>query len=202
MIWEKNIKLILMSCELTDNDYSSKCYHYWPKIPSCFSSKELTMNNGLKLRAIKEKNITKNLTERNFSLTNTINNEKKEVTQLHFRKWPDHGVPDLVETFETFEKINEKLNEHFSNYKSESPVLVHCLAGVGRTGTIISIFQINYIAKKHLAMKLNLMNFNIFNIARRLKEQRRYSIQTANQYELIYKYSYILLKKLSLEFRK
>ena len=190
-----------MTCELTEG-HSKKCYYYWPKIPTIFSTNEINMNNGFKITAIREENITENLTERNFSITNTINNEKKEVTQLHFRKWPDHGVPDLVETFETFEKINEKVSEHYSNYKSESPVVVHCSAGVGRTGTVISIFQIYYIAKKHLEMKLNTMNFNIFNIARRLKEQRRYMIQTAIQYELVYKYSYILLKKLALESRK
>jgi len=164
-------------------------------------SNEIKLNNGLKLMNIKEKNITENLTERNFSLTN-LNDEKKDIIQLHFRNWPDHGVPDINKSFESFEKINEILNEHFDKNKSESPVVVHCSAGVGRTGTMISIFQVNYILKKHLEMKLKMFNINIFNIARRLKEQRRYSIQTPDQYELIYKYSYFLLKKISKDLKK
>jgi len=200
MIWEKNVKLVIMTCETTEGQ-SKKCYYYWPKLSTSFSSNELTLNNGYKIEALSEKNITDNLTERNFSITNS-NKEKKEVTQLHFRKWPDHGVPDLVETFETFEKINDIISLHYETYKSESPVVVHCSAGVGRTGTVISIYQIFYIAKKHLEKNLNNFNLNIFNIARRLKEQRRYMIQTSIQYELVYKFTYIMLKKLALAFKK
>merc|ERR1712032_28681 len=102
-------------------------------------SNEITLKNGMKVKTIEEMDITENLTKRNLSLTN-LDNQKKEITQLHFRKWPDHGVPNIDKTFETFEKINENLNEHFN----ESPVVVHCSAGVGRTGTLMAIFQVNY----------------------------------------------------------
>lgn len=184
-----------MTCELMEKQ-SKKCFGYWPKI----NTGELCLNIGYKIKAISEKNITENLTERNFLITNQ-KNEKKEVLQIHFRNWPDHGVPDLVETFETFEKMNEYISYHFTQNKTESPIVVHCSAGVGRTGTVISIFNIFYIVKKHLEKNLNLVNFNIFNIARRLKEQRRYMIQTSIQYELVYKFSYIMLKKLALKFK-
>lgn len=199
MIWEKNVKLIVMTCELIEGQ-SKKCFSYWPKLSSSNRNNELNLNNGYKISAITEKNVTNNLTERNFLITNS-NNEKKEVTQIHFRKWPDHGVPDLVETFETFEKINEIINYYGPKYKN-SPIVVHCSAGVGRTGTVISIFQIYYIAKKHLEKNIKNWNLNIFNIARRLKEQRRYMIQTSIQYELIYKFSYIMFKKMALEFKR
>ena len=199
MIWEKNVKLIIMACELTEGQ-SKKCYYYWPKLSTTFFSNDLKLKNGYKISAISEKNISNNLTERIFSITNS--NEKKEIKQLHFRKWPDHGVPDLVQTFETFENINEIIYQHYETYKSESPVVVHCSAGVGRTGTVISIYQIFYIEKKYLEKNLRKFDLNIFNIARRLKEQRRYMIQTSAQYELVYKFSYIFLKKLSLSLKK
>lgn len=190
-----------MTCETTEGK-SKKCYFYWPKLPTTFSSNEIKLNNGYKINAVSEKNISDNLTQRNFLISNTISNEKKEVTQLHFRNWPDHGVPDLVQNFETFERINEIIYKHSETYKSASPVVVHCSAGVGRTGTIISIFQIFYITKKHLEKNLNNLNLNIFNITRKLKEQRRYMVQTSVQYEMIYKFTYIMLKKFALTFKK
>lgn len=188
-----------MACELTEGK-SKKCYLYWPKLSTPLSSNDLNLNNGYKIKALSEKNLTNNLTERTFIITNS--NEKKEVKQLHFRKWPDHGVPDLIETFETFENINEIIYQHYETYKSECPVVVHCSAGVGRTGTVISIYQIFYIAKKYIEKNLNNFDLNIFNIARRLKEQRRYMIQTSIQYEMIYKFAYIFLKELSQSLKK
>ncbi|CAB3378407.1 Hypothetical predicted protein [Cloeon dipterum] len=57
---------------------------------------------------------------------------KKLVQQLHFTNWPSHGVPLYPQSIAIFmEKITHR-NEL-------APILVHCSAGVGRTGTVILI---------------------------------------------------------------
>ena len=80
MVWENNSRLILMMCETTENK-TSKCANYWPKISSQNLS-EFTFINGLSIRISTENQIDNNLTERNFLLSDTQSNEKREITQL------------------------------------------------------------------------------------------------------------------------
>ena len=59
-------------------------------------------------------------------------NSPLSVTQYQFTAWPDHGVPDdktCITTFASFIRKNHP--------PSGPPLLVHCSAGVGRTGTFI-----------------------------------------------------------------
>lgn len=56
-----------------------------------------------------------------------------KVTHLHFTAWPDHGVPDDKTSLVHFIQRTRK----FHPYDDEHPVLVHCSAGVGRTGTFM-----------------------------------------------------------------
>ncbi len=184
-----------MMCEITENK-KNKCHNYWP---STFENDDqLVLLNGLSLRLVYEQNIYNNLTKRNFILSNSNSNEERKIDQFHFRKWPDHGVPDINDSFNTFDFIINGLDEHYKNFKDKSPVVVHCSAGVGRTGTIISLFSLHYIYKIYFEQKTEIMKFNIFNIVRQLKEQRRYMVQTDSQYKMIYDWFAILfLKKFS-----
>lgn len=186
-----------MMCETTEQK-RNKCAHYWPKLSSSSSffsfsssnsnSSELNFSNGLSIKITSESQLDKNLTERNFVFANSEKNEKREIKQLHFRNWPDHGVPEIESSEGTFNEISNKLENHFEIYKSKSPVVVHCSAGVGRTGTIISLYCFHFGLKKSLERKKDFACFNIFNIVRQLKEQRRYMVQTDSQYEMIYAY--------------
>ena len=175
-----------MLCELEEND-RPKCYEYW-------TNNQIQFSSGLCLKKIDETKECEYLTTRTFDLS--TQSYTRKITQLHFRKWPDHGCPEIKEAFYSLEKINNVLNNHFFIYKGNSPVIVHCSAGVGRTGTIISIYNINYIINWHINNNLKEIDLNIFNLARKLKEQRRFHIQTKFQYKFIYDYLELSLKKL------
>jgi protein tyrosine phosphatase len=195
MVWENNSRMVLMMCETTEQK-RSKCAHYWPKLSEAANLCEFSFVNGLSVKISRESQLDQNLTERNFMLSNSQSNEKREITQLHFRNWPDHGVPEIESSLGTFNEIIEKLKSHFEVYKNKSPVVVHCSAGVGRTGTIISIYCLNFIYKKALERKSEFACFNIFNIVRQLKEQRRYMVQTDLQYEMIYSYFELFVRSI------
>lgn len=189
-----------MSCDIVENKIS-KCYPYYPRKNETNSGKinnEEKETKKYKIKLLSEKNVGKNLTERVFILQNP-EKRKKKVAHLHFKNWPDHGVPDIIENFETFEILNNYIYAYRKRY--DSPVLIHCSAGVGRTGTLISLFYIFYITKKNMDENKLKFDINVFNYVRKLKEERRFTVQSHLQYDLLYKFSYIWLKKMALKFK-
>jgi protein tyrosine phosphatase len=131
-----------------------------------------------------------------------LNNDKRTITHLHYKKWPDKGVPD-INSFITFEeiikKVDQKNKEKDDNEKENEfhPIVVHCSAGVGRTGTFISMFCLY----KEIKMAQidngngNIIQFNILNLVRKMKEMRLYMVQTFEQYKFIYQFAKYLLDK-------
>lgn len=171
MIYAKNVKLIIMLCNVQEKG-RPKCAKYWP-------SKKLSLNKMTIELSSEEKDT--NLVSRKFTLND--NTASREVTQLHFTSWPDHGVPDIDEVYDDFIRMIEKVDE------MDSPVVVHCSAGIGRTGTFMSFYNIHKMLK-------NSNTISIFNIVRKLKEQRRGSVENVLQYKLIYSFLDKYIKKL------
>ncbi len=148
-----------------------KCAKYWP-------SNKLSLSKFNVELSAEDKDL--NLISRKFTLKD--NTSSREVTQLHFISWPDHGVPEIDEVYDDFVKMIEKVEE------CDSPVVVHCSAGIGRTGTFISFYSIHKLLKKNNTL-------SIFNIVRQLKEQRRGSVENILQYKLLYSFLDKYLKK-------
>lgn len=81
---------------------------------------------------------------REFLLQNSKDpgQEARCIHQFHFKAWPDHGVPSDPTTVLSFLKdVNDRQNSHKQNATTSEigPVVVHCSAGIGRTGTFIVI---------------------------------------------------------------
>ena len=72
---------------------------------------------------------------------------------------------------------------------------MHCSAGVGRTGTFISMYYLEKEIKRQINDKCQIIQFNIFNLVRKLKEMRLYLVQTETQYRFIYEFVGYLLQK-------
>ena len=88
-----------------------------------------------------------------------------------------------------------KIIKFIKENNQNSPVVVHCSAGVGRTGTFISAFNLYYEIIEQIKNKNAKIIFSIFNMVRKLKEMRLYSVQNEIQYIFLYKFSKKLLNE-------
>ena len=95
------------------------------------------------------------------------NEDSFEVTMFHYLAWPDHGVPANAMSMVNFIKQVRKTHP----YSKEDLVLVHCSAGVGRTGTFITL---DYMLERIKSEK----NLNIYEFVDGLREQRVWMVQT------------------------
>ena len=90
-----------------------------------------------------------------------------EVTQYHYLAWPDHGVPANAISMINFIKRVRKAHP----YSRQDLLLVHCSAGVGRTGTFITL---DYMLERIKAEK----TINIYEYISELRKQRVLMVQT------------------------
>ena len=100
------------------------------------------------------------------------NEAPQQVTMFHYLAWPDHGVP--VNAFSMVNFIKKVRKTHL--YKSKDLILVHCSAGVGRTGTFITL---DYMLErlKHED------TINIYEFVSQLRQQRVSMVQTLVSYK-------------------
>lgn len=170
MIIEKNVKLIIMLNAIQDND----------KLVPYYKTE--------KVELLSETRYSSNLLFRKFTL------KKKEIIQIQFLGWKDHSA--LVKSkYKDFLEIFNVIDSNLSD-KVKSPIIIHCNAGVGRTGTFIAMYSIYY----ELYI-LNQNNICIWNAVRKLKEQRRLFVETDSQYKMIHKFVQYIFKKIILEKR-
>ena len=181
MIDEHKCNIIIMLCKEFEGG-REKCARYWD-----YNIKMENYTIMLKSEENKDQYIIRDILLRNK------NNKERIIKQIHYTGWPDHGVPDIQngKVFDVFSEIIEKTDQ----YKGNGPIVVHCSAGVGRTGTYISMYYLEKEIKKQINDKVKEIRFSIFNLVRKLKEMRLYLVQTCEQYLFIYQFVYYLLMK-------
>ncbi|XP_067932574.1 receptor-type tyrosine-protein phosphatase alpha-like [Watersipora subatra] len=134
MIFQQRPKAIVMVTNIIEMG-RHKCEQYWPE----------DIGGVMKFRNIKVTLLTCDIWA-DFvvrSLSVTKGGETFKTKQFHFTSWPDHGVPAEMSPYVAFYK---KVKE--STWHLTGPMLVHCSAGVGRTGTFISCWNLLKEAKK------------------------------------------------------
>ncbi|XP_061180598.1 receptor-type tyrosine-protein phosphatase kappa-like [Saccostrea echinata] len=165
MIWQENIECVLMLTNLVENG-KNKCKEYWP-------NKDRSMNIGpCKIRLLEETTYAF-FTVRKFSLQRENSNSLRTITQFHYTAWPDHGTPEeigIVQFHRTVIKI----------YQARSPLLVHCSAGVGRTGTYIGLNVLLHQGRET-------GRINVFEFVKQMREDRMNMVQTVEQYVFLHK---------------
>ena len=102
------------------------------------------------------------------------------------------GIPVSILTYEEIEYMTNESEK----IKNNLPIIIHCGGGVGRTGTFASIYLLYKEIIEQINIKyLNNIRFSVFNMVRKLKEIRLYSVETLNQYQFIYEFiNWILIK--------
>ncbi|XP_064605807.1 receptor-type tyrosine-protein phosphatase kappa-like [Liolophura sinensis] len=167
MIWEQKSGKIVMVTNLVETT-KTKCCKYWPE--------EGSESFGLITVTLLDKENYADFVVRTLQLTHIMRkNESHTVKQFHFMAWPDHGTPPHDTAILDF---RNKVNGYLTQLGG--PIVVHCSAGVGRTGTYIALDYL--IAQAHDEGVVDVPA-----CVRQLREQRVNMVQTLEQYKFLYK---------------
>ena len=198
MVWETRCSCIVTLGKVVE-DNKNKMHQYWPRE---IGLKTVTKCNNYSLKLIRVE--SKKYLVRSFLFTH--GRETREIVQLHMENWPDHCA---IESDPILAMLND-LDYFVQNSRkfglSEVPI-VHCSAGLGRTGSLIAIYFgikridkyiSDMIASKYLAILTSelVKNVNIDGIIDIVRSQRHNAIQTKKQYTMIFRsLNYYLEKK-------
>ncbi|XP_053121870.1 tyrosine-protein phosphatase non-receptor type 3 isoform X3 [Hemicordylus capensis] len=163
-VWDHRLSLIIMLTTLTERG-RTKCHHYWPDPPDI-------MEYGNFRVKCQSEDCTIAYVFREMLITNIETEEEHTITHLQYVAWPDHGVPDDSTDFLEF--VTYMRSKRVEN----EPVLVHCSAGIGRTGVLVAMeTAVCLIERNHPVYPLD--------IVRKMRNHRAMMVQTSSQYKFI-----------------
>ncbi|XP_054870170.1 receptor-type tyrosine-protein phosphatase F isoform X14 [Amphiprion ocellaris] len=165
MVWEQRSSTIIMMTRLEEKS-RVKCDQYWPsRGTETYGMIQVTMLDTVELATY---------SVRTFALYKNGSSEKREVRQFQFMAWPDHGVPEYPTPILTFLRRVKACNP-----PDAGPMVVHCSAGVGRTGCFIVIDAMLERMKHEKSV-------DIYGHVTCMRAQRNYMVQTEDQYIFIH----------------
>merc|ERR1719376_861926 len=178
MVQECDVHLIVMLTEVSGANKASACIPYWPQ------------NDGSSLE-IGDFTITKKFssdsgsyTTTTLQLTHTPTKRVRRVWHLQYSGWQDHGCPEDMRQYLAFCEEMGALRRHTvsevaAGKNNNTPVLVHCSAGVGRAGVTILVDILLYCADHNIAI-------DIPKVLSHLRQQRMLMVQTVAQYKFVH----------------
>uniref|UniRef100_A0A2K5RNT8 Receptor-type tyrosine-protein phosphatase S n=1 Tax=Cebus imitator TaxID=2715852 RepID=A0A2K5RNT8_CEBIM len=165
MVWEQRSATIVMMTRLEEKS-RIKCDQYWPnRGTETYGFIQVTLLDTIELATF---------CVRTFSLHKNGSSEKREVRQFQFTAWPDHGVPEYPTPFLAFLRRVKTCNP-----PDAGPIVVHCSAGVGRTGCFIVIDAMLERIKPEKTV-------DVYGHVTLMRSQRNYMVQTEDQYSFIH----------------
>ncbi|XP_035214536.1 tyrosine-protein phosphatase Lar-like [Stegodyphus dumicola] len=165
MVWEQRTATIVMMTKLEERT-RIKCDQYWPN--------RGTETYGVMYVSFADIQELASYCIRTFYLQRVGFPEKREVRQFQFTAWPDHGVPEHPTAFLMFLRRVQSMNPI-----DVGPIIVHCSAGVGRTGCFIVIDSMLERLKHETTV-------DIYGHVTCLRAQRNYMVQTEDQYVFVH----------------
>lgn len=179
MVFQQKCAAIVMLTQVFEK-HQEKCAPYFPE-----SQGESCTYGDYEVMAEVVRDISMDITVRNLRLTEISTGISTFVRHYHYHEWPDHGVPEYTRPIRDLINILEKSSA------GEHKVLVHCSAGVGRTGTFCAV-HIVLNRLRHIQHKADVTPeklewaVNLLGLVGNLRSQRMGMVQTIDQYYFCY----------------
>ena len=185
MIWERNVRVVMMITRLVESDVP-KADQYWPRDRTAKPYGDITVT-------LKTLEPNPGGLIRTFELER--GGETRTLEHCHYTAWKDHNVPrdfiSIVKLFAIYREARDRVNKETNG---TSPVLFHCSAGVGRTGTFVTIDTILEQIRRDTEAGQE-VKVNIFRRVAHIRKARPGAIQSASQYGFIFKFVDYCLEK-------
>ncbi|KAJ8313177.1 hypothetical protein KUTeg_009270 [Tegillarca granosa] len=165
MIWQIKSGIIVMLTNPMEKG-KAKCYKYWPDVS------KYQVHGDLKIELESEIG-SLYFTNRKLKVTHKKTGERRYINHLHFTTWPDHGTPDPTQLV-LFHRSYMQLTSDLLG-----PPVVHCSAGIGRTGTFIALDALYRYGKENGLV-------DIFEYVKVMRKNRMTMVQTEEQYIFLY----------------
>ncbi|XP_036905344.1 receptor-type tyrosine-protein phosphatase beta isoform X1 [Sturnira hondurensis] len=165
MAWEQNVHNIVMVTQCVEKG-RVKCDHYWP------ADQESLYYGDLILQVLSE-SVLPEWTIREFRICSEEQlDAHRLIRHFHYTVWPDHGVPETTQSLIQFVRT---VRDYINRTPGAGPTVVHCSAGVGRTGTFIALDRI-------LQQLDSKDSVDIYGAVHDLRLHRVHMVQTECQY--------------------
>uniref|UniRef100_H2SHI7 protein-tyrosine-phosphatase n=1 Tax=Takifugu rubripes TaxID=31033 RepID=H2SHI7_TAKRU len=180
MVWEQMVLIIVMTTRVVERG-RVKCGQYWPL------EEGKTEQHGYFMVRTTHIQVFQDFKLSHLKLYNTQSGEKREVCHYLYLSWPDFGVPKSASAMLDFREhvlqrkatAVQSLGSSWTGSPGGPPVVVHCSAGIGRTGTFCTLDIC-------LSRLEDIGTVDIRETVRRMRTQRAFSIQTWDQYYFCY----------------
>uniref|UniRef100_A0A8C7X4P2 protein-tyrosine-phosphatase n=1 Tax=Oryzias sinensis TaxID=183150 RepID=A0A8C7X4P2_9TELE len=169
MVWEQNVHNVVMVTQCVEKG-RVKCDHYWP-----FDQDPLYYGD-LIVQMLSE-SVLSEWTIREFRICSEEQlSFSRLVRQFHYTVWPDHGIPDNTQSLIQFVRT---VRDYVNRSPGSGPTVVHCSAGVGRSGTFIVLDRV--------LQQLDVRDtVDIYGAVFDLRLHRSHMVQTEGQYSYLH----------------
>ncbi|XP_071197798.1 tyrosine-protein phosphatase non-receptor type 13 isoform X2 [Salvelinus alpinus] len=179
MIWEQKSNVIAMMTQEVEGG-KVKCQRYWPDTPRTAEM----VDERLQITLVKDQHLD-NFVIRLIEVKDIQTEEIQRVTHLNYTGWPDHGTPSQPEQLLMFISYMRHIHQ-------SGPIITHCSAGIGRSGTLICVDVVLGLISKDA-------DFDISDVVRNMRLQRQGMVQTEEQYIFCYQVILYVLRCLQAE---
>ncbi|ERE86151.1 NAD(P) transhydrogenase [Cricetulus griseus] len=170
MVWQQKTKAVVMLNRTVEKE-SVKCAQYWPTEDREMLFKE----TGFSVKLLSE-DVKSYYTVHLLQLENTNSGETRTISHFHYTTWPDFGVPESPASFLNF---LFKVRESGSLNPEHGPAVIHCSAGIGRSGTFSLVDTCLILMEKG-------EDVNVKQILLKMRKYRMGLIQTPDQLRFSY----------------